>query len=198
MWWVFFSPNLPQGFLTWNIITSLPYGLIYILLQVKLIRLRNMLKIPQSILNTVKTLVISCLPVWLWMTLYLFRDPQCQVTLKKQNKASFVLPAIQKSLNSVPWHSLLLMAEQHQKASKTYLPEEVPLWVLDFPGGEEHAIQPCSSVVIRLYQVCVWCNYFVLTKRYQHFSHNKSTNLSATHRRRTVVESKLRLPIKGL
>lgn len=59
----FFSPNLPQGFLTWNIIASLPYGLIYILLQVKLIRLRNMLKIPQSILSTVKTLVISWLPV---------------------------------------------------------------------------------------------------------------------------------------
>lgn len=52
-------PNLPQGFLTWNIITSVPYGLIYILLQVKLIQLRNKLKIPQSILGTVQTLVIS-------------------------------------------------------------------------------------------------------------------------------------------
>lgn len=49
-------PNLPQGFLTWNIITSVPYGLIYILLQVKLIRLRNMLKIPQSILELSKRL----------------------------------------------------------------------------------------------------------------------------------------------
>ena len=60
---VFFSPaplpNLPQGFLAWNIITSVPYGLIYILLQVKLIRLRNMLKIPQSILELSKHL--SCL-----------------------------------------------------------------------------------------------------------------------------------------
>lgn len=57
---VFFSPcpppNLPQGFLAWNIITSVPYGLIYILLQVKLIRLRNMLKIPQSILELSKQL----------------------------------------------------------------------------------------------------------------------------------------------
>lgn len=49
-------PNLPQGFLAWNIITSVPYGLIYILLQVKLIRLRNMLKIPQSILELSKHL----------------------------------------------------------------------------------------------------------------------------------------------
>lgn len=177
MWWVFFSPNLPQGFLTWNIITSLPYGLIYILLQVKLIRLRNMLKIPQSILNTVKTLVISCLPVWLRMTLYLFRDPQCQVTLEKQNKASFVLPALQKKFKfcSMPFSSdgKYTSEQWHEKASKTYLPEELPLWILDFPGGEEHTFQPCSSVVIRLYQICVWCNYFVLTKLYFHFSHNK-------------------------
>lgn len=49
-------PSLPQGFLAWNIITSVPYGLIYILLQVKLIRLRNMLKIPQSILELSKLL----------------------------------------------------------------------------------------------------------------------------------------------
>jgi hypothetical protein len=33
-----------------------PYGLIYILLQVKLIRLRNMLKIPQSTLELSKYL----------------------------------------------------------------------------------------------------------------------------------------------
>lgn len=52
-------PDLPQGFLAWNIITSVPYELIYILLQVKLIRLRNMLKIPQSILELSKHL--SCL-----------------------------------------------------------------------------------------------------------------------------------------
>lgn len=60
---VFFSlaplPDLPQGFLAWDIITSVPCGLIYILLQVKLIRLRNMLKIPQSILELSKHL--SCL-----------------------------------------------------------------------------------------------------------------------------------------
>lgn len=49
-------PSLPQGFLPWNIITSVPYGLIYILLQVKLIQLRNMLKIPQSILELSKHL----------------------------------------------------------------------------------------------------------------------------------------------
>lgn len=53
-------PSRPQGFLTWNIITSVPYGLIYILLQVKLIRLRNMLKIPQSVLELSKHL--SLLP----------------------------------------------------------------------------------------------------------------------------------------
>lgn len=77
--------------------------------------------------------------------------------------------------------------QRNQKASKMYLPEATPLWVLDFPGGEEHAFQLCSFVIIRLDQVCVWCNYFVLTKLYLHFSHNKSTNLSI-HRRRATVE----------
>lgn len=128
----FFSPNLPQGFLTWNIITSLPYGLIYILLQVKLIRLRNMLKIPQSILSTVKTLVISCLPVWLWMTLCLFRDLQCQLTTEKQNQASSVLPGLQKNtLNSLPWHPLSGMANRsanngtEKPLRHTYLPQHL-------------------------------------------------------------------------
>lgn len=111
----FFSPNLPQGFLTWNIITSLPYGLIYILLQVKLIRLRNMLKIPQSILSTVKTLVISCLPVWLWMTLCLFRDLRCQLTTEKQNQASSALPGLQKILYILSHDILFREWQIHQR-----------------------------------------------------------------------------------
>lgn len=67
---VFFSSNpllnLLQGFLTWSIITSVPYGLIYILLQVKLIRLRNMLKIPQSILELSKHLSFLAHPFDCW------------------------------------------------------------------------------------------------------------------------------------
>lgn len=53
-------PQSTTGISHMNIITSVPYGLIYILLQVKLIRLRNMLKIPQSVLELSKHL--SLLP----------------------------------------------------------------------------------------------------------------------------------------
>lgn len=188
----FFPPNLPQGFLTWNIITSLPYGLIYILLQVKLIRLRNMLKIPQSILSTVKTLVISFLLLWLWMTLYLFRDPQCQVTSEKQNQTSLCCPVSKKyfqfSLMTSFFSNGKWVGEQwNRKASKTYLPAATPQWVLDFPGGKERAFQSCSFIIIRLDQACVWCNCIVLAKLYLHFSHYKSTKLSA-HRGRATVE----------